>query len=188
MKRKYIAVLTGAFVGMSVFSGCAGTNKDAKTEVQVTATEVQDDTDEEKAKEVVGEVEKVEDSTITLKTETQGEEDAKEIEITVTENTVIQKQSGGALEPPQGDEGKKMVWQEEKHRRMQKMVEQKKCRNRLRMREKMRRLRRQPFPISQWATGFLSRLMRMGMSQRLQLCLQKWEQEHRVAAREVPAA
>lgn len=106
MKRKYIAVLTGAFVGMSVFSGCAGTNKDAKTEVQVTATEVQDDTDEEKAKEVVGEVEKVEDSTITLKTETQGEEDAKEIEITVTENTVIQKQSGGALEPPQGDEGK----------------------------------------------------------------------------------
>ena len=58
MKRKYIAILTGVFVGMSVLGGC-GTTSTTTTEAAASGSEAQSET-------LVGEVTAVGDDTITV--------------------------------------------------------------------------------------------------------------------------
>ena len=103
MKRKYIAILTGVFVGMSVLGGCGTTS--TKT-TAVSSTEAAASGSEAQSETLVGEVTAVGDDTITVQTNgqqapgdgeetTESTEDAAETEVQVTADTVVVKQSGG---------------------------------------------------------------------------------------------
>ena len=102
MKRKYIAILTGVFVGMSVLGGCGTTS--TKT-TAVSSTEAAASGSEAQSETLVGEVTAVGDDTITVQTGaqqspgdgeeiTESTEDAAETEVQVTADTVVVKQSG----------------------------------------------------------------------------------------------
>ena len=103
MKRKYIAILTGVLVGMSVLGGCGTTS--TKT-TAVSSTEAAASGSEAQSETLVGEVTAVGDDTITVQTggqqapgdgeeTTESTEDAAETEVQVTADTVVVKQSGG---------------------------------------------------------------------------------------------
>lgn len=103
MKRKYIAILTGVLVGMSVLGGCGTTS--TKT-TAVSSTEAAASGSEAQSETLVGEVTAVGDDTITVQTggqqapgdgeeTTESTEDAAETEVKVTADTVVVKQSGG---------------------------------------------------------------------------------------------
>ncbi len=103
MKRKYIAILTGVLVGMSVLGGCGTTS--TKT-TAVSSTEAAASGSEAQSETLVGEVTAVGDDTITVQTNgqqapgdgeetTESTEDAAETEVQVTADTVVVKQSGG---------------------------------------------------------------------------------------------
>ena len=103
MKRKYIAILTGVLVGMSVLGGCGTTS--TKT-TAVSSTEAAASGSETQSETLVGEVTAVGDDTITVQTggqqapgdgeeTTESTEDAAETEVQVTADTVVVKQSGG---------------------------------------------------------------------------------------------
>ena len=103
MKRKYIAILTGVLVGMSVLGGCGTTS--TKT-TAVSSTEGAASGSEAQSETLVGEVTAVGDDTITVQTNgqqapgdgeetTESTEDAAETEVQVTADTVVVKQSGG---------------------------------------------------------------------------------------------
>ena len=103
MKRKYIAILTGVFVGMSVLGGCGTTST---TTTAVSSTEAAASGSEAQSETLVGEVTAVGDDTITVQTggqqapgdgeeTTESTEDAAETEVQVTADTVVVKQSGG---------------------------------------------------------------------------------------------
>lgn len=112
MKRKYIAILTGVLVGMSVLGGCGTTS--TKT-TAVSSTEAAASGSEAQSETLVGEVTAVGDDTITVQTggqqapgdgeeTTESTEDAAETEIQVTADTVVVKQSGGpGGAPPDGN-------------------------------------------------------------------------------------
>ena len=102
MKRKYIAILTGVLVGMSVLGGCGTTS--TKT-TAVSSTEAAASGSEAQCETLVGEVTAVGDDTITVQTGgqqapgdgeeiTESTEDAAETEVQVTADTVVVKQSG----------------------------------------------------------------------------------------------
>lgn len=108
MKRKYIAILTGVLVGMSVLGGCGTTS--TKT-TAVSSTEAAASGSEAQSETLVGEVTVVGDDTITVQTggqqapgdgeeTTESTEDAAETEIQVTADTVVVKQSGGPGSAP----------------------------------------------------------------------------------------
>ena len=108
MKRKYIAILTGVFVGMSVLGGCGTTS--TKT-TAVSSTEAAASGSEAQSETLVGEVTAVGDDTITVQTggqqapgdgeeTTESTEDAAETEVKVTADTVVVKQSGGLGSAP----------------------------------------------------------------------------------------
>lgn len=65
MKRKYIAILTGVFVGMSVLGGCGTTST---TTTAVSSTEAAASGSEAQSETLVGEVTAVGDDTITVQT------------------------------------------------------------------------------------------------------------------------
>ena len=103
MKRKYIAILTGVLVGMSVLGGCGTTST---TTTAVSSTEAAASGSETQSETLVGEVTAVGDDTITVQTggqqapgdgeeATESTEDAAETEVQVTADTVVVKQSGG---------------------------------------------------------------------------------------------
>lgn len=108
MKRKYIAILTGVLVGMSVLGGCGTTS--TKT-TAVSSTEAAASGSEAQSETLVGEVTAVGDDTITVQTNgqqapgdgeetTESTEDAAETEVQVTADTVVVKQSGGPGSAP----------------------------------------------------------------------------------------
>ena len=106
MKKKYVAVLLGITLGLSVFSGCSSTTTKNQTETTGESEEKSEDA-------VYGEVSKVDGDTITIKTGTkkeikEGEQpDGSMLEltgdkqkITVTDDTKITRQTMGGA--PQG--------------------------------------------------------------------------------------
>ena len=106
MKKKYVAVLLGITLGLSVLSGCSSTTTKNQTETTSESEEKSEDA-------VYGEVSKVDGDTITIKTGTkkeikEGEQpDGSMLEltgdkqkITVTDDTKITRQTMGGA--PQG--------------------------------------------------------------------------------------
>lgn len=106
MKKKYVAVLLGITLGLSVLSGCSSTTTKNQTETTSESEEKSEDA-------IYGEVSKVDGDTITIKTGTkkeikEGEQpDGSMLEltgdkqkITVTDDTKITRQTMGGA--PQG--------------------------------------------------------------------------------------
>ncbi len=108
MKKKYVAVLLGITLGLSILSGCSSTTTKNQTETTSESEEKNEDA-------VYGEVSKVDGDTITIKTGTkkeikEGEQpDGSMLEltgdkqkITVTDDTKITRQTMGGA--PQGEQ------------------------------------------------------------------------------------
>lgn len=108
MKKKYVAVLLGITLGLSILSGCSSTTTKNQTETTSESEEKSEDA-------VYGEVSKVDGDTITIKTGTkkeikEGEQpDGSMLEltgdkqkITVTDDTKITRQTMGGA--PQGEQ------------------------------------------------------------------------------------
>jgi len=92
MKRKYIALLLSAALSLSILNGCGGTDKERKTNRDVSQNE-------EDGEAVYGEVSEIEESTITIKLGTRKEMERPE----KSEGNPSQQESGEIPEKPSGE-------------------------------------------------------------------------------------
>jgi len=89
MKKKYIALLLSAALSLSILNGCGGTDKEMKTNMDVSHNE-------EDGEAVYGEVSEIEERTITIKLGTR-----KEMER--PEKPSEERQEGASREKPSGE-------------------------------------------------------------------------------------